>query len=113
MISLLADTNVISEIISTLRRKQFLEKEAWFRRFINQALTVLPIDAEMAIWTGEQRGQLAARGIIVHQADAFIAATAWRHGLVLATRHTRDFEPFGIALFNPFVATTTGRQPGA
>jgi predicted nucleic acid-binding protein len=93
----------VEEIISGLRRKQFLEKEAWFRRFIAQALRVLPLDIEAAIWTGEMRGRLAASGTTVHQADAFIAATAWRHGLVLATRNTRDFENFGIALVNPFL----------
>jgi predicted nucleic acid-binding protein len=95
----------VEEIISGLRRKQFLEKEAWFRRFIAEAVRVLPLDAEAAIWTGEMRGRLAATGTTVTQADACIAATAWRHGLVLATRNTRDFELFGIPLLNPFPAT--------
>jgi predicted nucleic acid-binding protein len=56
----------------------------------------------MAVWTGEARGRLAAQGINTHQADALIAATAWRHGLVLATKNVRDFDSYGIAVLNPF-----------
>jgi predicted nucleic acid-binding protein len=36
--------------------------------------------------------------------DALIAATAIVHGLTLATRNTRDFEPTGAKLFNPWLA---------
>jgi predicted nucleic acid-binding protein len=92
----------VEEILSGLRRKAMYEKEAWFHRFCAEFAKVLPVDYEMAVWTGEARGRLAAQGISVHQADAFIAATAWRHGLVLATRNVRDFEGFGIAVLNPF-----------
>ncbi|MBV8086961.1 MAG: type II toxin-antitoxin system VapC family toxin [Chloroflexi bacterium] len=34
--------------------------------------------------------------------DALIAATALVRGFTVATRHVRDFEPFGVAVFNPF-----------
>jgi predicted nucleic acid-binding protein len=34
--------------------------------------------------------------------DAFIAATAQRHNLVLATRNVKDFEAVGILLYNPW-----------
>ena len=37
-------------------------------------------------------------------ADAMIAATAINRGLTVATRNVRDFEQFGVALFNPFAA---------
>lgn len=36
--------------------------------------------------------------------DAWIAATARQYGLTLATRNTKDFEPMGIRLCNPFEA---------
>lgn len=94
----------VEEIISGLRRKAMYEKEAWFHRFCAGCAVVHQVDMEMAIWTGEARGRLAAGGRVAHQADALIAATAWRHGLVLATRNVRDFEGFGIALINPFDA---------
>lgn len=34
--------------------------------------------------------------------DAMIAATAIVNGLTVATRNVRDFEQFGVAIFNPF-----------
>ncbi len=34
--------------------------------------------------------------------DSFIAATAVRHGLTLATRNERDFAPSGVDTVNPF-----------
>jgi toxin FitB len=37
-------------------------------------------------------------------ANALIAATAIHHGLTVATRNTKDFEPFGVLLTNPFSA---------
>ncbi len=40
-------------------------------------------------------------------ADALIAATASVHSLTLVTRNTRDFEPLGIPLLNPWDPTPT------
>jgi predicted nucleic acid-binding protein len=34
--------------------------------------------------------------------DAYIAATALEHGLIVATRNVADFEPMGVALVNPW-----------
>jgi predicted nucleic acid-binding protein len=34
--------------------------------------------------------------------DAFIAALALQHQLVLVTRNTADFEVTGVRLFNPW-----------
>ena len=36
--------------------------------------------------------------------DAMIAATAAVHGLTVVTRNVRDFEAFGVQIFNPFEA---------
>ena len=36
--------------------------------------------------------------------DALIAATALVHGLTVATRNTKDFEPSGVGLVNPWLA---------
>ena len=38
--------------------------------------------------------------------DAMIAATAAVHGLTVVTRNVRDFEGFGVQIFNPFEAHT-------
>ena len=34
--------------------------------------------------------------------DAMIAATAITRNLTVVTRNVRDFEPFGVAVLNPF-----------
>jgi predicted nucleic acid-binding protein len=34
--------------------------------------------------------------------DALLAATAERHGLVMATRNVRDFDRAGVAVVNPW-----------
>lgn len=36
------------------------------------------------------------------QRDALIAATALVHGMMVVTRNTVDFEPAGVALWNPW-----------
>jgi predicted nucleic acid-binding protein len=36
--------------------------------------------------------------------DALIAATALVHGMTVVTRNTRDFEPTGVAVINPWNA---------
>jgi len=94
----------VEELVYGLRRKGLYEKEAWLRRFALAAARIHPVDPEDAFWAGEKRGQLAGRGIALHQADALIAAAAWRHGLVLATRNVRDFAEVGIAVLNPWEA---------
>ncbi len=35
--------------------------------------------------------------------DALIAATAAHHGLTVATRNVRDFEPLGVPVLNPWM----------
>lgn len=73
----------------------------WMESFF-QRHQVLPVSADIARRAGELRGQLAARGIVRHQADMLIAATAQVHQLALATRNAKDFESCGIGLLDPF-----------
>ncbi|QIW16337.1 twitching motility protein PilT [Pasteurellaceae bacterium RH1A] len=54
----------------------------------------------------EQTAHLCAQLHIPYHApenDAWIAATAKQHNLILVTRNIKDFENFGVKLLNPFV----------
>ena len=65
---------------------------------------LLPFDEATAVTWGEIMGTGDRGGRRPPAVDAQIAATAIRHGLVLATRNTTDFRAIGVALFNPWDA---------
>ena len=67
---------------------------------------ILPIDPAIAERWGDLMASARKRGFALSVMDGFLAATALAHELVLATRNTRDFEPFGILLLDPW------RDPG-
>ena len=58
---------------------------------------ILPITAPIAKRWGELSQALGHDG-----ADLLIAATALTHGLQVATRNVKHFEPTGVQVFNPF-----------
>lgn len=60
---------------------------------------ILPIDAAVAL----RCARLHSPNPMAH-GDALIAATALVHGFIVVTRHTADFEPAGVELFNPWSA---------
>lgn len=71
----------------------------WFDRAVLDAFNerILPVDREVA--------RLASRSHIPDprpERDAFIAATALAHGLTVVTRNTSDFEPIGVAVYDPW-----------
>lgn len=73
---------------------------AWFDGVILPTFygKILPIDDKTA--------QICAKLHIPDHApenDAWIAASAMQHHLILATRNSRDFERTGARVFNPFV----------
>lgn len=92
----------LEELCFGLRRKDLRKKRAWLDRFIASRCELFPIDAAIAVRAGEMRGELAGRGQTRTQADLLIAATAWKHGCILVTRNTRDFEGINVPLFDPF-----------
>jgi len=92
----------VEEVNFGLSRKNLVQKLSWFRQFAADKVTVLEITDKISRWSGEKRGELAARGKVVTMADSLIAATAHDHGLILATRNIKDFQNFGIALLDPF-----------
>lgn len=75
------------------------EIEAWIDQ-VAQTWNVLSLDGRtLRTWAKlmhRQQDHLIA--------DALIAATAIVHNLIVVTRNERDFEVFGVRIFNPFEA---------
>lgn len=67
---------------------------AWF------ADRILPVDAPTARTWGRLSASLGNQNV-----DLIIAATALEHGLTVATRNVKHFEPTGAPVFNPFAST--------
>lgn len=63
---------------------------------------VLPIDHAVAERWGDLMAQSRRSGVALSVMDGFFAATALAHDLTLVTRNVRDFESFGVPLFNPW-----------
>ena len=61
-------------------------------------------DTQVAERSGRLRALAAAQGRPADPLDALIAASAQIRGLILATRNTKDFEAFGVAMVNPWSA---------
>jgi toxin FitB len=65
---------------------------------------VVPIDESIALRWAEIAARAEHAGRPGSLADGLIAATALDRGLTLVTRNVTDFEPFGVALLNPWAA---------
>jgi predicted nucleic acid-binding protein len=127
----LADTNVISELVKTTPDAQVMRwlqtvqriaisavtleeahfglawqpnnrKLALFNALVERLHAVYPITPAIAQRGGVLRGQFQAQGITRSAPDMLIAATAIEHQLVLATRNVRDFIGCGVQIVNPF-----------
>jgi len=92
----------VEEVLFGLASKPNPAIEGWFSRFVERHCDVLPITVDVADWCGRTRGRLRLQGKQRTQADMFIAGTAFAHGLVIATRNTRDFLGCGVRVLNPF-----------
>jgi predicted nucleic acid-binding protein len=63
---------------------------------------IIPINEDIAADAGRLRAAAEAQGRPTHAVDALIAACAIAHGAAVATRNTRDFEPMGVSVINPW-----------
>jgi len=85
-----------------ITREQDAEKAqaiaAWID-LVAVTYNVLPMDATVF----RRWAQMMHRQSDELVEDAMIAATADVHKLTVVTRNVRDFKPFGVATFNPFV----------
>ncbi len=92
----------IEEITYGLAAKESPRIEKWLEGFLNEYCQVLPVDEATAKLAGNLRGRQRRRGRTHTQADMLIAATAIIHGLTLVTGNTRDFEGCEVSLLDPF-----------
>lgn len=86
------------EITRTGKPEKAEEIEKWLN---NVAETYNVLSADASIF--RRWAQLMHRRNDHHVEDALIAATALIRDLTVATRNTDDFEPFDVALVNPFL----------
>ena len=99
------DPIILGEIrygILLLRRgKRRLQLEEWFAAGVGR-LQCLPWDAPTGSRWAQLLADLRRGGRPMPIKDSLIAATALTHGLAIATRNRRDFEPAGVEIVDPF-----------
>lgn len=76
----------------------------WLARDLPQRFEqrVLSVDEPVALAWGDLMGLAKRQGRGLSSMDGLIAATAIARQLTLATRNAKDFEGFGIELFDPW-----------
>lgn len=97
---------VIAQLAYWVRSKegrQRRELQDWLRRLVD-ALggRVLGFNVSVAHVWADQEHQFEKLGQRMPVEDAYIAATARRHGLTIATGNEKDFRRPGLKVFNPF-----------
>ncbi|WP_028946547.1 type II toxin-antitoxin system VapC family toxin [Synechocystis sp. PCC 6714] len=98
---------VIHELVFGYQRLPLSRKRELIERYVygllNGGLTVFDYDQEAAIWHGQMRASLMAKGQTPSWVDSQIAAIAFVNGLTLVTRNIKDFQGFeGLSLANWF-----------
>jgi predicted nucleic acid-binding protein len=85
------------------RRNRLAE---WLSRELPERFAgrMLSVDLAIAERWGDLMAASKAAGGALKAMDAFLAATALTRGLTLATRNVRDFQAFGVRLFDPWTA---------
>jgi len=103
-------THVIGELqagislLSEGARKRALQ--AWLSRLV-EAMEgrILSFNVTVATVWGRQEAEFRQKGCMMPMPDSFIAATARRHNLTIATRNTQDYARPGLSVFNPCAIT--------
>lgn len=92
----------ISRLISDPSHQQILQQWLDSRLQSRFESRTVALDEETALIWGQLRGDAMAKGKTVPVVDAFLAATAIRHNLMMATQNINDFKRFPVRLFNPW-----------
>jgi predicted nucleic acid-binding protein len=103
---IILDTNVVSELRKAALGKANANVQRWAsqRDVDTMYLSAITIhELEAGICRLQRRRDFSSVALRRWLADAFIAATALVHGMVVITRNTRDFQPMGVTVINPFI----------
>jgi toxin FitB len=89
--------------VRTKEGRQRQELQAWLTRLV-EALhgRIHGFNVSVTHVWAEQERLLEKAGQRMPVEDSYIAATARRHWLTIATGHDRDFKRPGVKVFNPF-----------
>jgi toxin FitB len=99
----------IAEIEMGIHQQRDLEKAEKFQTWLEAVVLVkftnriLPFDTVAARVYGRWAGENRKNGTPLTVTDTQIAAIAYIHGLVVATRNTADFASLPIRLVNPWL----------
>jgi predicted nucleic acid-binding protein len=99
-------TIVIAQIAYWVRTKEGRTRtrlQQWLRRSIESLEgRILSFNVTTAHIWADQRFLLEQAGQLMPVEDSYIAATARRHDLTIATGNDKDFRRPGLKVFNPF-----------
>lgn len=97
---------VIAQIAFWVRSKEGRQREllqSWLRDLLDSMDgRVIGFNVAIAHVWAEHKAQLEKLGRRMPVEDSYIAATARRHNLTIATGNERDFQRAGLSVFNPF-----------
>jgi hypothetical protein len=110
---------VIAQLAYWVRTKEGLQREtlqSWLTRLVGALQgRIRGFNVSVAPVWAEQERELDIAGRRMPLEDSYIAATARRHGLTIATGNDRHFRRPGIKVFNPLqrarLATTRAASP--
>jgi predicted nucleic acid-binding protein len=90
------------ERLASGKRRDALE--AWLRKDLSSRFEgrILSVDVEAADACGRLVARSESIGHPIEPRDAFIAATAEVHGLILVTRNVSDFQPTVKSILTPW-----------
>lgn len=97
---------VIAQLAYWVRTKEGRQRQAlqaWLSRLVDAMHgRIHGFNVAVAHVWAEQERQLERAGRPMPVEDSYIAATARRYGLTIATGNERDFRRPGLKVFNPF-----------